>query len=240
MKNLEFYEAYWFLQDHPALLGQRNAGVDLIDMVVTKVCEHGYTGDEPDFEVTAYEGDSDYESLLAAGYEEEDFLGVKSIDLLYSERYGKPWKFAKTSVWFELGYSRYYKDKDGWASESVHDVDLDVDGDTYEEALIELAGKVKDRYGDWSCTPGNDNCIIPEWIVKNNEKEKYFIGDGVFEMNPNHIRLYNAELNELWWSVSGTKGSSDSDVLSIDHILDEDLEKCLDSERYGKDLVYLA
>lgn len=240
MVNSEFYDAYWFLQDHPALLGQRNAGVDLIDMIVTKVCEHGYTGNEPDFDVTVYEEDDDYESLLAKGYEECDWFGVKQIDLLYTERYGKPWSETKVSVWLELGYSRYYKDDSGWQSHSVHDVHLDCSGDTYELALIELAGKVKELYGDWSCTPGNDNCIIPDWICENNAAEDYFIDEDFFKRNPKHIHLYNAELNELWWSKTELDDFTGHELLSIDHLLNEDLEVCRNEDRYGRFLADLV
>ena len=49
-------------------------------------------------------------------------------------------KNTKTQIWLECGpYKSNY---------ATHDVDLDCGGDTFEEAIIELASLVKDVYGD--------------------------------------------------------------------------------------------
>lgn len=46
----------------------------------------------------------------------------------------------KTRVWIEAG--PYIK------NHAAHDYDLDCGGDTFEEAIIELANLVKNKYGD--------------------------------------------------------------------------------------------
>jgi hypothetical protein len=249
MVNLEFYNAFWFLQDHPALRGKYNEGVDLIDVTVMKCCKHGFSlCSDRDEEITVYESDDDYESLLGEGYEEEEFGGLKSISLLYSERYGSPWELAKVSFWLELGYSRYYKHKGNYESSSAHDTRLDVCGDTYEEAIVKLAGLVKELYGNWCCTPGNGNCIIPDWVIENNRVEEYFVKDEetnnlvsaehklFFNRNEKHISLYSVELSELWW-LQYDGEFMEGEPLSIDHLINKDLDVCRDENRFGGDTV---
>ena len=51
-------------------------------------------------------------------------------------------KNIKIEVWLEHGH--YDKD---WGA-CVHNIDLDCGGDTFEEAIIKLAGLVKDNYTD--------------------------------------------------------------------------------------------
>jgi hypothetical protein len=242
MVNLEFYNAFWFLQDHPALKGKYNEGVDLIDVTVMKCCKHGLSLCSDNELITVYEGDDDYKSLLGQGYEEEDFVGFKSIELLYSERYGEPWKLAKVSFWLELGFSRYYRLDGKYESSSTHDCRMDVGSDTYEEGIIKLAGLVKELYGDWSCTPGNGNCIIPDWVIENNRVEGYFEKDKTddedlfFNRNEKHITLYSVELNELWW-LQCDEEFMEGEPVSIDHLVNKDLDVCRNEDRFGKDTV---
>jgi hypothetical protein len=50
-------------------------------------------------------------------------------------------KNTKVEVWLEAGpYAEGFRE---------HDIDLDCGGDTFEEAIIALAVKVLDKYGDY-------------------------------------------------------------------------------------------
>lgn len=53
-----------------------------------------------------------------------------------------PWKNTKTQVWLESGE---YLEEEGMC---CHNYDLDCGGDTYEEAIIELAKLVKMNFTD--------------------------------------------------------------------------------------------
>lgn len=57
-------------------------------------------------------------------------------------------KNTKIEFWFEHGpYSDQSSDGIAW-NRCTHDLDLDCGGDTYEEAMINLANKVKEYYSD--------------------------------------------------------------------------------------------
>jgi hypothetical protein len=53
---------------------------------------------------------------------------------------------TKTEVWLEFGPPWFDEESGKWYSS--HDIELDCGGDTFEEAIIELARLVKKHYGD--------------------------------------------------------------------------------------------
>ena len=63
-------------------------------------------------------------------------------------------KNTKVQIWLEAGPVYINKTIKGcsakYSTQHVHDLDLDCGADTYEEAIIELARLVKERYGDYN------------------------------------------------------------------------------------------
>lgn len=55
---------------------------------------------------------------------------------------------TKVRVWLETGPA-YWNEYSKRYDENMHDYRLDCGGDTFEEALIKLAGLIKEYYGDY-------------------------------------------------------------------------------------------
>lgn len=91
---MSFYEAWWYLLEHPIFKGNFNLCLD-IDVVKVNP------------ETLAIDDDKDKNTLI--------------------------------QVWLECG--EYCKEC------LVHDVDLDCGGNSFEEAIVELARLVKRKYG---------------------------------------------------------------------------------------------
>ena len=94
-----FYDAWWFLEEHPMFEDEYNLShfLDCLDVHVAKV------------------------NPKTCEVDDDNVLNTK------------------VEIWLEMG--RYDKTC-RW-----HDIDLDCGGDTYEEAIIQLANNVKDQYG---------------------------------------------------------------------------------------------
>lgn len=58
---------------------------------------------------------------------------------------------TKIEVWLETGPA-YWDEYSNSYQGNMHDIRLDVGGDTFEEALINLANKVLEHYGDYEDT----------------------------------------------------------------------------------------
>lgn len=57
-------------------------------------------------------------------------------------------KNTNVEVWLEFGPIEFYDDV-AVPKAYTHDIDLDCGGDTFEEAICELAKLVKEKYGDY-------------------------------------------------------------------------------------------
>lgn len=84
-------------------------------------------------------------------------------------------KNTSTRVWLEWGPFCFY---DG-TLEGYHDIDLDCGGNTYEEAIIELANLIKKKYGDGNPDSKEgrliDNAIMNiKRLVKNSNSKDWF------------------------------------------------------------------
>lgn len=71
-----------------------------------------------------------------------DIMVVK-IDPTTQRMKDNPVRNTKTQVWLECGPVRK-----GKTFSYTHDIDLDCGGDTFEQAIVELAKRVRGKYGD--------------------------------------------------------------------------------------------
>ena len=110
MKKIkDFYEAWWFLYNHPSFVDNENyqwGFQDCLDIDVQKV----------DPKTCKIEDDKS--------------------------------RNTKTEIWFECG--QFVSSTNIMGKIREHDIRLDCGGDTFEEAIIELANLVKKYYGDYS------------------------------------------------------------------------------------------
>lgn len=204
----EFYDAYYFIEDHPAFMGVISKGVSSLDLIVTKCCKRGLSNLDI---IYVYRSDDRFDEFLGKGYKES--LGYETSDndhiwVQYKDYYGEKWSFHHVEFWIEGGCHYYdiLNDETRWRWQSFYDCDLNSKGNSYEEAIIDFAKKVKKKYGDYSCIEYHKNTIIPSWIVENNKINKPFgedmsniFKDGKFNRNPKNIPMKTEEINALWW-----------------------------------------
>lgn len=207
----EFYDAYNFLENHPALLGDLFSGVSSISTQVAKCCKNGFS--KLDI-IHVYRNDEGYEDYLGRGFREESSDLDPSFDNIwvpYKERYGEDWSFDHVEVWIEGGPHFYVKGghygKD-WGWQRYHDYDLDSSGNTYEEAIIEFANNFKNKYGDYHSSEYEKNTVVPQWIVEHNKINKPYpknlkdvFKNGKINRNPKNIHLSDKEINTIWWEM---------------------------------------
>ena len=234
-----FYDAFWLIENHPAFLG-RKSGVDSIDIRVEKCCVNGYG--ELNI-LTVNRGDERFDEFLGRGFQEHlnpEHPEFDDIWLPYEAFYGYPWSFDHIEVWIEGGaqfYSLSEFEPHEWRWDSMHDIDLDSGGRSYEEALISFADLVKEKYGDYSSDESDEKTtIIPKWIIEHNKKNPLFgkdrkewIKNGIFNTNPKNIRLNDEEINALWWNLN-------SDVFDLGSRETIDITKYLTKENYESSL----
>lgn len=100
------------------------------------------------------------------GFEERLSVMVVKLDPELDEITGDPVKDVMTQVWLECGP---YDDPEGWEASlaqwanygvPVHDIDLDVGADTFEIAIVLLAQKVLDRFGEYPEYRVCSHCLL--------------------------------------------------------------------------------
>jgi len=166
----DFLNSYNFLCNHPAFGGWF---LNSLNVMVVETCSRGILLPGDHKGITIYERDLDPELfeqywLEAEEDDRNDDSSYRSIEIEYEKFYGEPWKVDHVEVWLETGCVEYTKDLTEGIMEQVqhcHDIDLDVGGLTFEEAIINLAKLVKKHYGDFSCEDfknKNERCVF-EW-----------------------------------------------------------------------------
>jgi hypothetical protein len=159
-----FYEAYWFIDGHPAFIGGLFHGINTLDVQVSKCCKRGFTKMDIHY---VYRTDERFEEFWDKGYQQSVEEGMPELDCVwvpYKVFYGEEWSFDHVEIWLEGGSHFYVKGGHygtEWNFNRFHDIDLDVGGRTYEEAIINFAEKVKEKYGDYSSSEFDDNTIYP-------------------------------------------------------------------------------
>ena len=225
-----FHDAFWFIDNHPAFLGVKR-GISSLEIKVEKCCINGFG--ELNI-ITVNRGEDRFEEFLNRGFQEhlhEEYPDLDDVWVPYSKFYGYPWSFDHIEVWIEGGatfYSTNELSETEFSWQSIHDIDLDTGGNTYEDAIISFADLVKEKYGDYSYDSFDDkSTIIPKWIIENNKKYPLFgsnrsdwIKDGAFNINPKNIQLNDMEINALWWHFhSGIFDLGDRPLVDISKYL---------------------
>lgn len=197
------YEAYQFIEKHPAFVGDNRAGLETFYFVMIPVCKNGYSETDT---INIYEDNPRFKEFATDS--SDVMFGMVSVD--YEKYFGYPWEFHEVRYFFEGGPNRYHKEDKIWINE-FHDIRIDSDGASYEEALINLAEKVKEIYGDWSSREEDSNTIVPKHIVENNKLHYPFLVDKnddlilPFERNPLHMEFDDIQINDLWWELPEIK-----------------------------------
>jgi hypothetical protein len=207
---MDFYDAYMFVEMHPAFIGGRLHGTTCFDIMVMPCCKNGVPEYGP---VYVYPEDPRFEEFTDKGHQTDEVDGeVVCIWVTYKDYYGYSWEREHIGFTFIGGPNRYVELNEGdWQWQRQGDSDLDSRGKSYEEAVINLAEKVKQKYGDYSHNECDENTIIPSWIVKNNkihrpfgENIKEMFKDGQLNRNPQNVHLFPEQINEMWWQLGLT------------------------------------
>jgi len=206
---MQFYDAFWLIQSHPAFLGIPT-GISSIDIHTDKCCVNGMSQTEI---VTVSRDQDRFDEFLGKGHKEDfdkDNPEFDEIWVPYKDFYGCPWEADHVEIWLEGGAHFYDATDDKFPWQSFHDIELDTGGRTYEESIISFADLVKEKYGDYSCEETDSCTVIPEWIIEHNKQNPLFpedrsnwFKDGQFNTNPKNIRISDQERNALWWHVNG-------------------------------------
>lgn len=146
------YDAYWFLHYHPASVTE-HPDHPLVD---TDVYEFKGIGTK---KIGAHKGkkrDSEYTRALKERATSFDWHGqlINGLDIHYAKvnavtRSTQDKPADTVEVWLETGAAMW----DDWANSyigNVHDIALDCGAPTFDEALIILANKVMEKYGDYN------------------------------------------------------------------------------------------
>jgi hypothetical protein len=194
------YDAWMFIQDHPAFIGNQ-PGLSSFYFFLLKLCKNGLAKESF---VYVYKDNPRFIEFVDV---EDHIIGYTRVD--YKNYYGYPWEFHEIVYFFEGGPNKWSEDAKEWINQ-FHDTRLDVDGITYEEALINLAERVKQFYGDWSVEEDVHNTIIPKHILENNKSKEMFLTKCdqdefslPFKRNADYIVLSEQEISQLWWDIYG-------------------------------------
>jgi hypothetical protein len=243
-KMVQFKEAFDFVNAHPAFTGEFGDRDPISNTMVVKVCKNGHALDDWHKWITIYEDNPRFSEFIDKVPEdrkryhykenlEEDRNNVFSIEVDYVDYYGYDWEFDHVEIWIEGGASRFFvecKNSGEPRWENWHDSELNSSGPTYEDAVIEFAKKVKEKYGNFSHWGKNE--VVPTWVREYNRgKEPVFFepvdGGKFFTMNHNkdYISVSSTEENEIWWQIWGKEHLPDmfeteSWTLDVSHYID--------------------
>lgn len=136
---MDFHTAWWWLYNHPIF----NDGGTVIKK--SQVLPELVRPEDPE-ETTVY--DSYFHRCLD--------IDVQKVNPDTEEVDDDRSKNTKTEVWLECGPWHSRKKDPAWFDDypdmpdcASHDIDLDCGGDTFEEAILELAKLVRNKYGDY-------------------------------------------------------------------------------------------
>lgn len=232
-KSLEFYDAYNFIDSHPAFIGDIYRGVSSLEVLVFKCCKNDQVEHSP---VYIYKDSDRYEEFLGKGnverFESEDKSGTPDcIWVHYEDYFNEEWEFDHIDVVLEGG-AHYYDINavSPWNWQRLLDRKITSSATTYQEAIISFAKKVKERYGDYDY-----NNVCPRWIYDHNKDNPSFdienlssmFEDGRLVRDPNYIPITEQEENALWWnSVGDSLGLVRGEIV--------DITKFLSKENYEK------
>lgn len=133
------FEAHWFIYNHPNCI-QVDPEHPLVD-----INEYEFEGFGPD-KFLSREGkpkDAEYYRAIR----ERAYFGIHLGQFIYNIDWSYHFKEGKIEVWLETGQA-YFQKETGRYESNMHDIRLDSSGETFEEALIQLANKIKDIFGD--------------------------------------------------------------------------------------------
>jgi hypothetical protein len=216
----DFQGAYSFIEDHPAF-GWREMN---IDMNIRNCCRNSYDLNMSPKDIYISKNNPRYTSFLEESknnkeihlehLDDDGFLKLETefqlpnLRVPYKMYFGYEWEEDHVEIWLESGAMRYFEQSGRW--ERWHDDNLDSGGRTYEDAIINLASKVKNFYGDFNKDFG-DNVLVPDWVTEWNEKNPLKFAD-LFkngQLNSGrYISINGIEFNELWWHKYGNKKTS--------------------------------
>jgi hypothetical protein len=206
-ESLRFYEAYNFIDMHPAFCGPMfRDGIRSVEMRVFKACKNDIDDLSPIF---VYEEHIRFKDFLNRGFTESKVDDkVYEVWVPYEEYYGYEWEFDHVEVRLCGGAWRYINFHGEWVWQQSGLIE--VVGSFYEEAFIKFADKAKEVYGDWSKSEFDDNTVVPKWIQEHNKIHRPFdfskpFTDGKFERNEENISMNIEELNSLWWERTDAK-----------------------------------
>jgi hypothetical protein len=185
--NMNFKESYDFLEEHPAF----NCKLyKCLTVMVVNVCKNGYALDGvSDKSITLYPNDPEFSKWWDRAedvdrfytYDENNKIEPRSVEVKYEDYFGYPYKVSHVEVWLEIG--AIYNDEED--ERVCYDHSLDTGAGTFEEAIIILAQKVKEKYGDYTM----EN-ILPKWIRDINQYD-----------DKNYIFVPDRVVNEYWWQT---------------------------------------
>jgi hypothetical protein len=185
---MKFKESFKFLCDHPAFCDDFQG---CLDIMVVETCKNGYSLENfISKEITIYPDDEKFKYLWENAEEKDRNYDIfedevpYSVDVEYEKYFGYPYEIDHTEIWLELGPRRKLQIDIECnvipVFETWHDIDMDISVRTFEEGIIELANKVKDKYGDFSC----EN-MASLWLKDNKDNKDDLVSSEV--------------LNEIWW-----------------------------------------
>ena len=225
----EVCESYDFIDGHPAFSNFFNIGVSSLRLVLSEICKNNYSKHSPIF---VYPENDRFKEFEESCQKTTVSDSISYLWVHYKDWFGYEWEFDRMEFKLEGGAQRYVKVGDEWMWQSTHDTDLDTYGETYEEAIIEIAKKIKEKYGDFSASEFDSNTVVPQWVVDNNKIHQAhqnfadMFQDGKFVRNEKNVHLKMDEVNEIWWQLHG----GDNWFKGYEKI---DIEKYLTKENYG-------
>jgi len=216
-----FQESYDFINDHPAF-GWRELN---IEMRINNCCRNSYDLNMSPKDIYIGRNNPRHQEMLELSKTDSEVhlefwdegeplhelsteYQLPSIKVPYKTFFGYEWKEDHIEICLESGAMRYVEQDNRW--ERWHDVDLESSGRTYEDAIINLASKIKSCYGDFH-KDTRDNILIPEWVREWNQKHPLSIDDLFSNGRLNsvkYISIGGIEFNELWWHKYGIENTS--------------------------------
>ncbi len=204
---MNFKESFQFLNEHPAFCGDFKGCLDIIPL---NVCKNGWCLEGLEKEqITLYRQDKDFS--LYWDKASEDDKNSHSVEVDYETYYGYPYKIERTAIWLEAGHRRKFFTSgeshrfnlynfQNWCDFEIHV----KSANSFEEGIVELAKKVKERYGDFS-----HESMTPEWINENNRKIDFMScfhpiensDNKEYIPDPNYIYISEYDVNEIWWQT---------------------------------------
>jgi hypothetical protein len=133
-KKFAFYDAFWWLWAHPIFIlkGKQTKAIDI--KLFGRPVSSGFN-EALDFNIVKVNPETNR-------IEDEEFLNTKVMVWMETGPFEDPSESEHSSM----------NDNEKWMNHTgipTHDVKLDCSGDTFEEAIVNLAKKVKEEHGDY-------------------------------------------------------------------------------------------